>query len=251
MSRLTNTAHQTNLFGTELLQQLDAGDPLLQLASAIPWSELEQAFAKHYTPGVGRPPKPIRLMVGLEILKFLENLSDEKVVVQFKRNPYYQAFCGLTEFSLALPCDSTDLVYFRKRIGTEGYEKLFQISVQLHGKVALDETVNIDSSSSDQGMALANCSSGSPASSCWSSSVPSGESLFLRKLVLGIPAQASGKNLTRPPMPSAPRKKTENVIIDLSFPVEKLKNVTSHKHRPPNQSIAENPGNVALAAAKT
>ncbi|WP_221900046.1 hypothetical protein [Bathymodiolus platifrons methanotrophic gill symbiont] len=25
-----------------------------------------------------------------------------------------------------------------------------------------------------------------------------GESLFLRKLVLGIPAQASGKNLTRP-----------------------------------------------------
>jgi hypothetical protein len=26
----------------------------------------------------------------------------------------------------------------------------------------------------------------------------SGESLFLRKLVLGIPAQASGKNLTRP-----------------------------------------------------
>ena len=33
----------------------------------------------------------------------------------------------------------------------------------------------------------------------------SGESLFLRKLVLGIPAQASGKNLTRPLMPSAPQ----------------------------------------------
>jgi len=29
------------------------------------------------------------------------------------------------------------------------------------------------------------------------------ESLFLRKLVLGVPAQASGKNLTRPPMPAA------------------------------------------------
>jgi hypothetical protein len=34
----------------------------------------------------------------------------------------------------------------------------------------------------------------------------SGESLFLRKLVLGIPAQASSKNLTRPLMPSAPDK---------------------------------------------
>ena len=35
--------------------------------------------------------------------------------------------------------------------------------------------------------------------------IKGGESLFLRKLVLGIPAQASGKNLTRPPMPLAPR----------------------------------------------
>ncbi|WP_078484593.1 hypothetical protein [Solemya pervernicosa gill symbiont] len=33
----------------------------------------------------------------------------------------------------------------------------------------------------------------------------SGESLFLRKLVLGIQAQASGKYLTRPFMPTAPR----------------------------------------------
>ena len=34
----------------------------------------------------GRPSKPIRLMVGLLLLKQLENLSDERVVLQFKRN---------------------------------------------------------------------------------------------------------------------------------------------------------------------
>jgi len=28
----------------------------------------------------------------------LENLSDEAVVLQWKRNPYYQAFCGLKAF---------------------------------------------------------------------------------------------------------------------------------------------------------
>ncbi len=141
-----NTAHQTNLFGTDLLQQLDEGDPLLQLAGVIPWSEFEQAFAKHYIPGVGHPAtppprhpaKPIRLMFGLQLLKYLENLSDERVVVQFKRNPYYQAFCGQTEFSLDLPCDSTELVHFRKRIGEEGFEKIFQVSVGLHGKAALE-----------------------------------------------------------------------------------------------------------------
>ena len=139
-----NTAHQTSLFGTDLLQQLDTDDPLLQLANIIPWSEFEQAFAKHYTPDVGRPAKPIRLMVGLLLLKYIENLSDEKVVVQFKRNPYYQSFCGLTEFSLDLPCDSTELSHFRKRIGEEGFETIFQVSVGLHGKKALEDTVNID-----------------------------------------------------------------------------------------------------------
>jgi IS5 family transposase len=116
----------------------------LQLAKVIPWAEFDRAFAKHYTQHTGRPAKPIRLMVGLLLLKQLENLSDEKVVIQFKRNPYYQSFCGVTEFSCTLPCDSTELVHFRKRIGAEGFETIFQMSVQLHGKAALEKTVNID-----------------------------------------------------------------------------------------------------------
>jgi len=140
----SSTGHQTNLFGTDLLQQLDPNDPLLRLASVLPWHELDQAFAKHYCHGLGRPAKPIRLMVGLLILKQLENLSDEAVVLQFKRNPYYQAFCGFSEFSCKLPCDSSELVHFRKRIGAEGADKLFQLSVRLHGKAALEDTVNID-----------------------------------------------------------------------------------------------------------
>jgi transposase, IS5 family len=140
----TSRAHQTNLFGTDLLLQLDPKDPLLALAKAIPWPELEQEFARHYTPGVGRPSIPIRLMVGLLVLKQLEGLSDEQVVVAFKRNPDYQAFCGLTEFSLKPPCDSTELVHFRKRVGAEGLDKLFVLSVNLHGKAALEATVNID-----------------------------------------------------------------------------------------------------------
>ena len=136
--------HQTNLFGMDLLQQLDERDPLLQLAKVIPWDTFEAAFAKHYTPGVGRPAKPIRLMVGLLLLKQLEDLSDDQVVIQFKRNPYYQAFCGFTEFTRKLPCDSSELSYFRKRIGKAGFEQIFQMSVQLHGKQALEDTVNID-----------------------------------------------------------------------------------------------------------
>ena len=140
----SSPGHQTNLFGTDLLQQLDRNDPLLRLADAIAWRELDQAFSRHYTQGHGRPAKPIRLMVGLLMLKQLENLSDEALVLQFKRNPYYQAFCGMTEFSLKLPCDSTELVHFRNRIGPDGIDKIFQVSVRLHGKAAQEDTVNID-----------------------------------------------------------------------------------------------------------
>jgi hypothetical protein len=63
--------------------------------------EIRGILAKvgHYSQDNGRPSKPIRLMVGLLLLKQLENLSDERVVLQFKRNPYYQYFCGYSNYS--------------------------------------------------------------------------------------------------------------------------------------------------------
>jgi len=122
---------------------LDSNDPLVALADTINWGEFDDSFEKYYSDN-GRPAKPIRLMVGLLILKQLENLSDENAVLQWKRNPYYQYFCGMTEYQPALPCDPTDLVYFRKRIGTEGVEKIFAMSVALHGKDAQEKQVIID-----------------------------------------------------------------------------------------------------------
>jgi len=128
MLTTSSTSHQTNLFGTDLLQQLDITDPLLKLSAAIPWHEFDEAFLIHYTKATGASSKPIRLMVGLLILKQLENLSDEAVVLQWKRNPYYQAFCGMKEFQCKLPCHSTELMHFRKRIGAEGVEQIFRMS---------------------------------------------------------------------------------------------------------------------------
>lgn len=60
---------------------LDSNDPLIALADTIKWDIFEKAFAKYYSKD-GRPAKPIRLMVGLLILKQLENLSDENIVLQ-------------------------------------------------------------------------------------------------------------------------------------------------------------------------
>ena len=140
----SRTSHQTNLFYSDLLLQLDPQDPLIKLSQVIPWQSFEDSFAKHYHCSKGRPAKPIRLMVGLLLLKQLEDLSDEQVVIQFKRNPYFQVFCGETEFRQNEPCAATDLVHFRKRIGSEGVETIFHASVQLHGKAAEEPNVLVD-----------------------------------------------------------------------------------------------------------
>lgn len=83
-------------------------------------------------------------MCGLLILKSLEDLSDDNVVLQWKRNPYYQAFCGMTEYQAKLPCDGTELGKFRTRIGEEGAQLIFGLSVGLHGEAAEEKEVIVD-----------------------------------------------------------------------------------------------------------
>lgn len=138
-------AHQTSFFGEDLINQLDPHDPLVLLAHAIPWAELEADLGVGYAIKQGRPSLPVRRLAGLLILKQLENLSDERIVLQWKQNPYYQYFCGEKNFQTQLPCHATELVHFRKRIGKNGVEKIFKISVSLHGAAAEEKTVNIDS----------------------------------------------------------------------------------------------------------
>jgi len=134
---------QRHLLYQDLLEQLNPKHPLLLLAQKFPWSVFEKEFAQFYA-SVGRPAKPIRLMVGLLLLKQIENLSDERVVEAWVQNPYYQSFCGMKHFQWQLPCDPSDLVHFRKRIGEAGVEKIFQASVALHGKAGLEREVVID-----------------------------------------------------------------------------------------------------------
>ena len=122
---------------------LDMNDPLIALSNAIDWKIFENEFAGFYSKD-GRPAKPIRLMVGLLLLKQLKNHSDEEIVLQWKQNPYYQYFCGFNEFQIKEPCHSTELVKFRQRIGTIGMELIFKVSVQLHGSCAEEKQVLID-----------------------------------------------------------------------------------------------------------
>jgi len=140
--------NQLGLWG-DLMSHLDQKHPLFILANKINWTIFEVAFRKHYSEKMGKPSKPIRLMVSLLILKQLRNLSDENIVLQWSENIYYQYFSGEQSFQPGIPCVPTELVAFRKRIGEEGVELILKESIRVNeppddaGKVvvSIDTTV--------------------------------------------------------------------------------------------------------------
>ena len=131
MYKSSSNSRQASLFW-DLETMLDSKHSLFKLANMVDWSTFEKAFAPLFCADNGRPPKPIRLMVGLLMLKHLRNVSDEQVVAQFRENAYYQYFCGLEAFCTAGPCASSELVHFRHRIGEEGVELILKESIRIN-----------------------------------------------------------------------------------------------------------------------
>lgn len=123
---------------------LNSKHPLFILANRIDWASFETAFEPLYCKDNGRPGKPIRLMVGLLMLKHIRNVSDESVVEQWSENNYYQYFCGETSFVCGAPCEASELVHFRNRIGEKGVELILKESIRINGKDAHDDHVSID-----------------------------------------------------------------------------------------------------------
>lgn len=115
-----------------LVDQLDQKHPLYVLVDKIQWSVFEEAFKVHYSEKMGKPSKPIRLMVSLLILKYLRNLSDESIVEQWSENLYYQYFSGEQHFQPTIPCVPTELVAFRQRIGEAGVELILKESIRVN-----------------------------------------------------------------------------------------------------------------------
>jgi transposase, IS5 family len=135
---------QMGLFKEDLSEMLNPKHPLYLLGERIPWEVFEKEFKDLYGK-TGRPAKPVRLMTALLILKQLYDLSDEAVIQAWVENPYYQHFSGMRTFMWKFPVDPTDLVYFRKRIGEKGVEKILEVSICMHGEKAKEKEVVIDS----------------------------------------------------------------------------------------------------------
>lgn len=126
-----NPKKQPELFRPMLVDFIDDNNELVLLSNKIDWDYFEKEFSRLYST-TGNPSHPIRFMVGCLLLKHLYNLGDETLASAWIMNPYMQYFCGRVFFEHKFPCDPSNFVHFRKRIGKNGIEKIFSYSVSMH-----------------------------------------------------------------------------------------------------------------------
>ena len=149
--------NQLNFLAPSVKEQLNPNHELYLLSEKVDWSYFEDEFSKLYSEK-GRPAHPIRLMVSLLMLKSIYNLSDEKLVEEhWEMNSYFQYFSGFTQQQWGAPCAASDLVFFRYRIGEEGVEKIFQHTINLHGKDGHDPNVSIDTTAQEKNITYPTC----------------------------------------------------------------------------------------------
>ena len=111
------------MFELNFADLLDSGHELMRAAELIDWDQLHETLRNCYSTR-GRHGKPIRLMVGLHLLKHHYNCSDERVVEQLHENAYWQCFCGFEHFQRGQILEATTLVKFRERIGVDGMQQI-------------------------------------------------------------------------------------------------------------------------------
>jgi IS5 family transposase len=89
----------------------------VKLAKLIPWDEIEEQYAEHFTDsGMGAPAKAARVALGALIIQEKLGLTDEETVAQIQENPYLQYLIGYGSYSEEAPFHETMMVHFRKRL---------------------------------------------------------------------------------------------------------------------------------------
>jgi transposase, IS5 family len=130
------------MFETLFSDVLNPEHELLRAARLIDWESLHDALSTYYSP-LGRQGKPIRLMVGIHLLKHRYNCSDEQAVETLHENAYWQCFCGFNSFQGGQILEATSLVKFRNRIGTEGMKQIEALLLKAWSDMGLVKTKRV------------------------------------------------------------------------------------------------------------
>lgn len=122
--------YEMTFFNMPLEKFIDKHHELVLLGDKIDWHRLEEMFDEYYN-NKGRKAISTRLMLGLLLLKYMKNLSDEEVCDMWVENPYFQYFCGERLFQYKLRIDRSSISRWRKRVDIEKLEKILQESLHV------------------------------------------------------------------------------------------------------------------------
>ncbi len=113
-----------DLFRHRRENMLDQRHELFRLAGIMDRERFDETFGALYCPG-----NAIRLIVELEYLKHVHDLSEEAVVARWVGNPYWQYFFGEKYFQHRPSIDPSSLTRYRRRIGASGREEILKAKI--------------------------------------------------------------------------------------------------------------------------
>lgn len=109
-------ADHDDLFLIRLDQLINLRHELVLLADKIDWEWIDEELSPKFS-DQGRPAEPVRFMIGMFMLKYTYNLSDEQTWDRWVYDPYFQYFTGEEFFQHQLPHERSGMSHWRKRIG--------------------------------------------------------------------------------------------------------------------------------------
>ena len=115
----------------ESLLGLSKSNRWVKLADRLPWAKIEKEYNKRLRNShCGAGNKPARMVVGVLIVKHVENLSDEKTI---QENPYMQYLLGLSKFTEKPVFVPELFVLIRKRLDQDFFNMLTLILSEADG----------------------------------------------------------------------------------------------------------------------
>jgi len=110
---------------------------LVKIREKIDFSFIEEETRDLYSGTMGRPAYPAELMFRMMFLEYYYNHSDVEISEMCRYNALYKYFAGL-KIDGEIP-DDTSLVVFRKRLGAERFERIFNRIIKECEKAGLLE----------------------------------------------------------------------------------------------------------------
>lgn len=97
-------------------EEINRNNKWVVMADNIPWNTIEKKYATTFGSHKGEGNDILRLALGSLAIQVTYRYSDQKLIEELTKNPYYQYFVGLPNFQKTPPINNYKLKLFRKKI---------------------------------------------------------------------------------------------------------------------------------------